>query len=145
MNNKEHIFNFIKNIKIINNNIYKIENNIVKKKGLTVTQYETLVCLNSKGKMCIKELINRQLSTPGNMTVVIKNLEKKKLITRSLSDDDKRFYEISLTEKGKKFLEKINPDIKKEVYQYINTIGDKEKEIINQLLIKLRKEDKDEI
>lgn len=144
MNNKEHIFNFIKNIKIINNNIYKIENNIVKK-GLTVTQYETLVCLNSKGKMCIKELINRQLSTPGNMTVVIKNLEKKKLITRSLSDDDKRFYEISLTEKGKKFLEKINPDIKKEVYQYINTIDDKEKEIINQLLVKLRKEDKDEI
>ena len=45
--------------------------------GLTPTQFSVLDVLYSKGPMKIGELLESILATSGNMTVVIRNMEKK--------------------------------------------------------------------
>lgn len=44
---------------------------------LTPTQFAVLDVLYAKGTLKIGELINSMLATSGNMTVVIKNMEKR--------------------------------------------------------------------
>ncbi|EQC70758.1 Transcriptional regulator, MarR family [Streptococcus sp. HSISB1] len=48
-----------------------------KQDDLTPTQFSVLDVLYSKGPMKIAELIDSILATSGNMTVVIRNMEKK--------------------------------------------------------------------
>lgn len=68
--------------------------------GLTPAQFGVLEALYHLGEMRICELIDKTLSTSGNMTVVIRNLEKEGLIQRKTNPDDKRAFNIVLTEKG---------------------------------------------
>ena len=56
--------------------------------------------LNAKGRMKIGELIDRMLATSGNMTVVIKNMEKKGWLTREACQTDKRAFEVDLTDEA---------------------------------------------
>ena len=58
--------------------------------NLTPTQFGVMDVLNAKGRMKIGELIDRMLATSGNMTVVIKNMEKKGWLTREACQTDKR-------------------------------------------------------
>ena len=51
--------------------------------NLTPTQFGVMDVLNAKGRMKIGELIDRMLATSGNMTVVIKNMEKKGCIIQA--------------------------------------------------------------
>ena len=81
---KNKDFDIIKAIKKTNNQILKQENEIVRKYDLTSSQYGVLECIYLKGEMCINELIERQISTSGTMTVIVKNLEKKKYITKKV-------------------------------------------------------------
>jgi DNA-binding MarR family transcriptional regulator len=68
--------------------------------GLTPAQFGVLEALYHLGEMRICELIDKTLSTSGNMTVVIRNLEKEGLIERKTNPDDKRAFNIALTAKG---------------------------------------------
>ncbi|MBE0451547.1 MAG: MarR family transcriptional regulator [Clostridia bacterium] len=68
--------------------------------GLTLAQFGVLEALYHLGEMRICELIDKTLSTSGNMTVVIRNLEKEGLIERKTNPDDKRAFNIALTAKG---------------------------------------------
>ena len=69
--------------------------------NLTPTQFGVMDVLNAKGRMKIGELIDRMLATSGNMTVVIKNMEKKGWLTREACQTDKRAFEVDLTDEGR--------------------------------------------
>ena len=71
--------------------------------GLTPTQFSVLDVLYSKGPMKIGELLESILATSGNMTVVIRNMEKKGWVTR------KRAYLVTLTEEGRQVIERALP------------------------------------
>ena len=68
--------------------------------NLTPTQFGVMDVLNARGRMKIGELIDRMLATSGNMTVVIKNMEKKGWLTREACQTDKRAFEVDLTGEG---------------------------------------------
>ena len=68
--------------------------------NLTPTQFGVMDVLNAKGRMKIGELIDRMLATSGNMTVVIKNMEKKGWLIRKACQTDKRAFEIDLTDEA---------------------------------------------
>lgn len=76
---------------------------------LTPTQFAVLDLLHAKGTMKIGELINSILATSGNMTVVIKNMEKKGWVERISCPNDKRSFLVSLTEDGQAVIEKALP------------------------------------
>ena len=71
----------------------------IRESGLTPAQFSVLEVLYSKGSLKICQLIEKVLSTSGNMTVVIKNMEKKGWIKKRTDKNDKRAFIIELTEK----------------------------------------------
>ncbi|KHD44739.1 MarR family winged helix-turn-helix transcriptional regulator [Streptococcus hongkongensis] len=77
---------------------------------LTQTQFAVLDLLNAKGTMKIGELINSILATSGNMTVVIKNMEKKGWVERISCPNDKRSFLVSLTQEGRSVIDKALPN-----------------------------------
>lgn len=68
--------------------------------GLTVSQFGIIETLGHLGPMKIGEMCSKKLTTGGNMTVVIDNLEKLGLVERSKDADDRRAYVVRLTPKG---------------------------------------------
>ena len=77
--------------------------------NLTPTQFGVMDVLNAKGRMKIGELIDRMLATSGNMTVVIKNMEKKGWLTREACQTDKRAFEVDLTDEGRRIIQAAIP------------------------------------
>lgn len=77
--------------------------------GLTESQFGTLEALYFLGPMCQKEIGEKLLVTGGNMTMVIKNLEKRGVVTRQQDQDDRRQFIVSLTPKGQQLVTEIFP------------------------------------
>ena len=77
--------------------------------NLTPTQFGVMDMLNAKGRMKISELIDCMLATSGNMTVVIKNMEKKGWLIRKACQTDKRAFEIDLTDEGRRIIQAAIP------------------------------------
>ena len=89
--------------------VRKKEIRTIKEGGLTVAQFAVLEALYHKGDMRICEIIEKVLSTGGNMTVVIENLLKDGLVSKCPDENDRRVSLIHLTEKGNALIEKIFP------------------------------------
>ena len=136
--NKDINFALEKAIKKTNNQILKQESELVRKYNLTTSQYGVLECLYIKGDMCIQELILRQISTSGTMTVIVKNLEKMNYIIKKIDCDDKRSFKISLTEVGKKLVENILPLRKHHLNDFMNIFTEEEKKELLSLLYKVK-------
>lgn len=73
---------------------------------LTYTQYIAMMVLWEKGSVSVKELGEKLFLDSGTLTPLLKNLEKKGLLTRSRSKEDERVTIAELTEEGKALREK---------------------------------------
>lgn len=89
--------------------ISSCEGEVIKKNGLTPMQFGVLDVLYSKGPLHINEIIDAMLSTSGNMTVVIKNMERDGLVHRETDPNDRRSGLVSLTDKGEQLIASILP------------------------------------
>lgn len=68
--------------------------------GLTEAQFGVIEALGHLGPMKVGELCQKNLSSGGNMTVVVDNLVRDGLAERLRCEEDRRAYIIRLTEKG---------------------------------------------
>ncbi|WP_133013799.1 MarR family winged helix-turn-helix transcriptional regulator [Clostridium cuniculi] len=118
--------------------IHRIEYKTIKQSGLTIAQFGVLEALYNKGDLRICEIIDRILTTSGNITVVIKNLEKDGLIEKKPDPNDKRSCIISLTEEGKKIIENILPDHIKNIKGIFEILTDEEKNTLKTILKKFK-------
>lgn len=121
------------------NSVHKKEMKTIKRNDVTISQFGVLDVLYFKGDLTIKEIINKTLSTGGNMTVVIKNLEKDGYIIKKNMKQDKRKTLISITAKGKRIIESTMPNHIENVNEIMNCLTNAEKEILITLLKKLGK------
>ncbi len=78
---------------------------------LTTSQFGVLEALYHLGPMTQRELGEKILKTSGNMTMVIDNLEKRGLANRIRNEEDRRFFIVNLTEKGRKLIGSIFPEL----------------------------------
>ena len=123
-----------KAVKVINSNIGKD----FKEKGLTSAQFSVLDVLYSKGEMTISSLIEKVLSTSGNMTVILKNMERNGWLRRKISTIDRRAYVVGLTEEGKKLFEDILPVHIQEIENVYSVLTDEEKKELIRILKKFK-------
>ena len=107
-------------------------------KGLTASQFSVLDVLYTKGEMRICELIKKVLSTSGNMTVVIKNMEQRGWLYRNISETDKRAFIVGLTEKGKKLFESVLPEHRSEIERTYSILTSEEKKLLINILRKFK-------
>jgi len=78
--------------------------------GLTESQFGVLEALAHLGPMCQKDLARKILRSEGNLTTVIGNLERRGLVTRHQSLDDRRMMHVVLTDSGRRLIRSVFPD-----------------------------------
>ncbi len=74
--------------------------------GITYTQYVALMVLWEYGQVSVKTLGERLHLDSGTLTPMLKELEKKGILTRMRSKEDERVLLVTLTPEGEKLKEK---------------------------------------
>ncbi|MBW9172135.1 MarR family winged helix-turn-helix transcriptional regulator [Clostridium estertheticum] len=117
--------------------VHKKEYKTIKDGGLTVSQFAVLEILYHKGDLRISEIIEKILSTGGNMTVVIDNLAKVNLVKRCSDPKDRRVNLISITEEGRNLISDIFPKHVENINEIFSNLTSEEKINLISLLKKL--------
>ena len=110
----------------------------IREKGLTPAQFSVLEILYSKGRLKICQLIEKVLSSSGNMTVVIRNMEKKGWIDKKTDENDRRAFFIELTENGKRIIEELLPRHIESVERAFNILTEEDKRNLIEILRKFK-------
>jgi len=110
---------------------------IFRKHGLTTMQFAVLEALYHKGDLKIGEIIEKVLTTSGNMTVVINNLEREGLVDKRPAPTDSRAFIISLTESGRARMEAVFPEYLADMRNTMSALTDDEKQAVVLALKKL--------
>jgi len=92
-----------------NDRFKKAHTKHVLKYKLTAPQYGVLAVLSSSGPVPLKRISEELMVTGANITCVIDNLEKEKLVQRIPSKEDRRVIMADLTKKGKEKVSTIMP------------------------------------
>ncbi|MFL6300314.1 MAG: MarR family winged helix-turn-helix transcriptional regulator [Terriglobales bacterium] len=105
--------------------------------GLTTSQFAVLEVLYHAGPLCLTEIAHKILTTGGNLTLVVKNLEKRGLVQRRQSADDRRFFSLNLTPKGKNLIAEVFPKQAAEITRVIGALSTEEQAELARLSKKL--------
>ncbi|RSX58745.1 MarR family winged helix-turn-helix transcriptional regulator [Bifidobacterium samirii] len=85
--------------------IQRHEGDVVHAHGLTPAQFGALDALRRRGPLSVGGIIEETLATSGNMTVVIRNMERDGYIRRETDPEDRRSTVISLTDDGRRIID----------------------------------------
>ena len=126
------------------NTLRRENNKLILKHNLTLGQFAVMEALYSKGRLSTGEVMEKILSTSGNIPVIVKNLEKDGFITRKQDEADKRRFILDLTDKGKDLMDEIVPENLKFMDELISLWDDDEKEELIILMNKFRRKYEEE-
>ncbi|PLX69391.1 MAG: MarR family transcriptional regulator [Denitrovibrio sp.] len=115
----------------------KQESEKILEAGVTFPQFEVLVVVYHFNGITVNGIIERTLSTIGNISFVISNLIKDGMLKSESCKNDKRSKIISLTEKGQDFMDDFFPKHLKNLEDIFSIYNHEEKEIIVNLLKRL--------
>jgi MarR family 2-MHQ and catechol resistance regulon transcriptional repressor len=105
---------------------------------LTVSQFGVLDAVYHVGPMCQRDVAEKTLKSTANITTVIDNLEKRGLVERKRSSEDRRYIAVHITETGKQLLEDIFPEHNQRVEQCFSVLEPDERIEFARLCKKLR-------
>lgn len=117
--------------------IHKESELLFYRNGLTMAQFMVLEALYHKGDLTIKEIIGAVLSSGGNITVVVRNLEQRGLVARLSNPKDKRSFVIQITDAGKCLLMPVYAQHMAYVAKAAFSVSEEEKKQIIDILKKL--------
>ena len=143
MNTKKSMAVYISMSRVINT-LRRENNKLILKHNLTLGQFAVMEALYSKGRLSTGEVMEKILSTSGNIPVIVKNLEKDGFITREQDESDKRRFILDLTDKGKDLMDEIVPENLKFMDELISLWDDEEKEELIILMNKFRRKYEEE-
>jgi MarR family 2-MHQ and catechol resistance regulon transcriptional repressor len=106
---------------------------------LTMNQFQVLEVLYHRGDLSIGAVTKLTMGTPGNITVVVRNLKRDGFISSIPNSKDKRSSIISITQKGKDIIEKLFPNHAKNLESYFGALDSDELDTLFNLLRKLHK------
>jgi MarR family 2-MHQ and catechol resistance regulon transcriptional repressor len=113
--------------------------NYLSEHNLTYNQFKVLEVLYHRGNLNISSITKLTMSTPGNITVVIKNLKKGGWITAIKDPIDSRSSILSISEKGVDVIENVFPNHANNLTETFNILNDKELNTLFELLNKVYK------
>jgi len=120
----------------------KLHNNMVNylnEFDLTFNQFKVLEVLYHRGDLNIGSITKLTMSTPGNITVVVRNLKRDGWITSIKDPNDSRASILTLTSKGAEVIEKVFPDHAKNLHKSLEVLSDQELDTLYELLNKVYK------
>ena len=107
--------------------------------GLSVSQFGVLEALFHLGPLCHKEIGEKILKSASNITLVIRNLEKRGLVVRRQNKDDRRYSTIALTDSGAALIENIFPAHSAGIVEQMSRLDRSELKTLSHLCRKLGK------
>lgn len=105
--------------------------------NLSFNQFKVLEVLYHRGDLNVSTITKLTVSTPGNITVVVKNLKKAGWIESICDENDKRVSILSITKKGKEKIEEVFPAHSKNLRSHFDVLSDEELETLFNLLSKV--------
>jgi len=105
--------------------------------GITLTQFGTLEILYHLGPLCQKTIGEKLLCSPGNISLVINNLEKNGLVERTKNPSDRRFYQIRLTSQGTRTIRKLLVSHVKRIVDAFSVLSSEEQELFSTFCFRL--------
>jgi MarR family 2-MHQ and catechol resistance regulon transcriptional repressor len=105
--------------------------------GLTPTQLGVLEALLHLGPLGQRTLGAKLLSSGGNITTVVDNLERHGLVRRERRDDDRRHVTVHLTPEGRRLISKVFPAHVREIVAAFSALTAAEQETLGRLAKKL--------
>jgi DNA-binding MarR family transcriptional regulator len=127
------------NVLFTANWLYNKITTVLKPYNLTHEQFNVLRILRGSHpkSMCQKDILCRMISPSSNVTLIIKKLLQKEMITLIQSDTDRREYVINIKKKGLDLLKELDLRLAKE-QGYLSKLSEAEAKQLNKLLEKMR-------
>lgn len=116
----------------------KSEKNI-RSTGLTVPQFSVLEMLYHKGDLKVGDIIEKSISSVGNISLIIDNLQKLEFVEKRKCKSDGRITYVSLTEKGRNLIADMWPSHEADLDNIMSGLTSEEKSTLITLLKKLGK------
>jgi MarR family transcriptional regulator, 2-MHQ and catechol-resistance regulon repressor len=104
---------------------------------LSSTRLGVLEALLHLGPLCQGELSQKLLRTGASTTSVVAGLEKRGLVVRQRTSEDRRFVRVALTSKGRKLIEGVFPGHVQSICRVLGTLTGEEQEELRRLCRKL--------
>ncbi|RIX51550.1 MarR family transcriptional regulator [Paenibacillus nanensis] len=111
----------------------------IRQHGLNRTEFGVLELLYHKGPQPLQQIGGKVLMSSGNITYVVDKLEKKGLVSRRTSKEDRRLIYAEVTDAGCKFIETVFPAHTTVIEQATAGLTLEEKQAASELLKKLGK------
>ena len=113
---------------------------VIRQAGLTASQFGILDILYSLGEMSINQIKQKFLATSGNLTVVLKNMERDGYIKRIQCPEDRRSYRFSITDIGREKIEEVLPKHRELIEDFYSIFNSDEKAQLIRLLKKFKQQ-----
>jgi MarR family transcriptional regulator, 2-MHQ and catechol-resistance regulon repressor len=104
---------------------------------LTTGQFGVLDALYHLGPCFQQALARKHLVSPGNIVMVVDNLEKRCLVERRRSGKDRRMMEVHLTASGTALFEQVFPEHVTRIVQQLGVLSELEQRALSELAKKL--------
>ena len=105
--------------------------------GLTVSQFGVLEAIYHLGPLSQRDLGRKILRSSGNITMVIDNLEKRRLVKRERDLMDRRLLIVHLTGAGRKLICKIFPSHAALITHEFSVLNASDQKILGELCKKV--------
>ncbi|WP_319549817.1 MarR family transcriptional regulator [Desulfogranum marinum] len=106
--------------------------------NLTVSQFGVLEALYHLGPLSQSELGEKILKSNANLTTVVDSLERKTLVLRKRTEEDRRRVTVYLTESGTEIIARVFPRHAEIVAKAFEFLSDEEKDILSNVLRKFK-------
>ena len=105
--------------------------------GLTLRQFAVLEALYHLGPMCQRDVASKILTTGGNVTVVVDNLESLGLARRRREASNRRFVRVDLTPRGRRVIRSVFPRHVRRIVDELAVLSPAEQTELDRLCRKL--------
>jgi MarR family 2-MHQ and catechol resistance regulon transcriptional repressor len=105
--------------------------------GLSLGQFAVLEALYHLGSLHLGDLARRILTSSGNLTLVVDNLEKRGLVKRRQQGRDKRFVMATITPSGRRLIARIFPEHVRQITAVMGRLSSEDQEQLGALCRKL--------
>lgn len=111
----------------------------IRKHGMNRTEFGVLELLYHRGPQPLQQIGGKVLMSSGNITYVVDKLEKKQLVRRRASTEDRRLIYAEVTDAGRAYMEAVFPEHVIAIEDAEAGLTPEEKLLASELLKKLGK------
>ncbi|MNJ53516.1 HTH-type transcriptional regulator MhqR [compost metagenome] len=106
----------------------------VKSYGLTAENFMVLELLYNKGPQYIQTISEKLMIPSGSITYVVNKLEQKELVKKEQELNNRRYWEVTLTDKGKALFNEIFPKHVDTIRDVLRPLNENQKDQLAELL-----------